>query len=85
MHDHPTVYQSFTSSGIFSRRLDAVVNGLWDSAVHACPRQKEVDTGAGDHVRKPFDVLLPQATVAIVLAAVLPIAGFAALEHTVGV
>ena len=84
MHDHPTVYQSFTSSGIFSRRLDAVVNGLWDSAVHACPRQNETDVGGGNHVRKPFDVLLPQATLAIALAAVLPIVGFAVLEHTTG-
>jgi hypothetical protein len=85
VHDHPTVYQSFTSSGIFSRRLDTVVNGLWNSAVNACPRQDGIVPGAGNHAQKPFDVLLPQAVVAIALAVVLPIAGLAALEHTVGV
>lgn len=29
-HNHPTVYQSFTSSGLYSRTLDKLFDRLWD-------------------------------------------------------
>ena len=29
-HDHRTVYQSFTSSGLYSKKFDALINSIWD-------------------------------------------------------
>ena len=29
-HDHPTVYQNFTSSGIYSKRINVMIDKIWD-------------------------------------------------------
>jgi hypothetical protein len=74
VQDHPTVYQSFTSSGIFSRWLDGIVNRVWDDAVNAC-------RSGGD--QKPFDLLLPKAVQTMAAAMVLPLFALAALERMI--
>jgi hypothetical protein len=76
VQDHPTVYQSFTSSGIFSRWLDGIVNRVWDDAVNAC-------RSGGD--QKPFDLLLPKAVQTMAAAMVLPLFALAALERMIDV
>jgi len=52
-HDHPTVYQDFSSSGLYMRYLDDWLNRQWDSAFFT----------AKQNSKRVYDVVRPWGTV----------------------
>ena len=69
---HATVYQSFSSSGIFSRQLDILMDRVWDNAVNTARSP-----------RRPFDVLAPMAAATWAAVWLVPLVCFAVLENGV--
>ncbi|AYV84272.1 MAG: hypothetical protein Hyperionvirus21_6 [Hyperionvirus sp.] len=51
VHTTPTVYQAFTSSGIFNAKLDHFVDILWDMAYNEAARNPSQT--------KPYDIINP--------------------------
>ena len=75
MKGHATVYQSFSSSGIFSRQLDILMDRVWDNAVNTTARSSPS--------RRPFDVLAPMAAATWAAVWLVPLVCFGVLEKGV--
>lgn len=83
VHTGAAVYRSFSSSGLYARRLDRWVDAQWARAVHATSSGGTQCAAKGDD-RRPFDVLWPQAVAAWVSVWVLPNLGCVTLERALG-
>ncbi|AYV81543.1 MAG: hypothetical protein Harvfovirus40_6 [Harvfovirus sp.] len=59
-HNHRTVYQNFTSSGIYNKRLDSAVDKFWDWAYDKAALTPTVT--------KPYDIIKPYVTLIEIIA-----------------
>jgi hypothetical protein len=82
VHTGDTVYQSFSSSGLYARWVDVWMDRQWDYAVGITSKPTgENEKEGGEKGRRPFDVLLPMTLGTWAAVWLLPNVGISTLAQ----